>query len=674
MTRLKITLFLLVSSYFTLFAQNRSLTVLSEENAFQENDTTLKSIFDISIEELLGMKVEIAGLNELSLRETPGIISVITEQEIHASGARDLVDLLRLVPGFEFAGDIENTIGLGVRGNVAMEGKVLVLVDGLEVNETYYGTVVWGNRFMTDNIHKIEIIRGPGSAIYGGMAELAVINIITKNIKEMDGGYASGTIGMSNNAFSRANGQFGYGTKIGTTDFEVVVSGSYSQANRSNETIDYKTNYIDEENGAPVTQNFADSSQIRNIDLNLGMKYKGLSIRGIYQDHSLQYNYDSGDWVKFGGTYLGARYDWNVNDRLTITPKVTWKNMKPWTYAGSISGNTPYYLYTTYRSTQNITALYQAHKKITIILGTESYQDKAVHPHDSLTFSNGKQSVSYSNIAAFSEVALSNRMANFTLGARFDRHNQFGNAFVPRFSITKVVNKLHFKGLVSRAFKAPVISNFELNPNIKPELTTVTELEIGYQLSDLWALIANAFYININHPILYNYNGETFEENYFNYEIASTIGTEISLRTHQNWGFIHLNYSFYKNNNTKAAAYENELNGNLLNAFPAHKIAFISGLNINDKLTVSPSIIYNSKKVGYFFRDEYWENYGPVEYDPSLVMNIILQYEIIKNINISARVYDILNQKYITANAYDAGYEGTPLMGREFTLKVLYDF
>lgn len=651
----------------TLFAQ--------EKNAQEKNDSTLqiKTVFDFTLEELMNMKVEITGANELSLRETPGIVSVITEQEIRASGARDLVDLLRLVPGFEFAGDIENTLGLGVRGNVAMEGKVLVLVDGLEINETYYGTVIWGNRFMTDNIHKIEIIRGPGSAVYGGMAELAVINIITKSVEEMKGGYASSTVGLSNNALSRVNGQFGYGTTIGE-DLKLTISGAYSQANRSNESINYATNYIDEEEGASIIQNFADSALVKNVDLNLGIKYKGLSIRGVYQDHSIQYNYNSANWTKFGGMYLGAKYEWKINDKLTISPKITWKSMKPWTYAGNISGDTHYYLYKNYRSTQNITALYKIHENVTITLGTESYQDQAKHPHDSLVFSNNKQSISYFNIAAFSELALSNRIANFTLGARYDNHSQFGKAFVPRFAITKVVNKFHFKGLISRAFKAPVISNFELNANIKPELTTVSELEVGYQFNDHWALICNAFYIDINDPILYNYDGETFEESYVNADKASTIGAELSLRTKQKWGFLHVNYSFYKNNNTKAAAYENDLDKNLLNAFPAHKIAFMSAININDKLMIAPSIIYNSKKIGHFYRDQYWENYGPQEYDPTLIMNLIFHYKLIKNINISAGVYDLFNQKYTTASAYDSGYEGTPLMGREFTLKVLYDF
>ncbi|MCP4522109.1 MAG: TonB-dependent receptor [Cytophagales bacterium] len=649
-----------------------SLLLTTSILSAQENDTTSISgddFFEISLEELMNIKVEVTGENQLSLRETPGIITVITEKEIQKSGARDLVDLLRTVPGLDFVGDIENTVGLGIRGNVSMEGKILVLVDGLEMNETGYGTVVFGNRFMTENIKKIEIIRGPGSAVYGGLAELAVINIITK---DTEGAYASTTGGLSNSALSRANAQVGYGTKIG--EVKINFSGSYSETNRSNETIDYATNYIDDENGAPISQNYADSSVIRNVDLNLGINYKGLSIRGIYQDHSVQYNYDSGDWVKFGGTYLGAKYDWKINEKLKITPLVTWKHVLPWTYSGNLSGDSHYYTNRNFRSTQKITALYKIHDDITITLGGESYQDQAVFPDDSLVFSNGESSISYYNIGAFGEVAWANRIANFTLGARYDHHNQFGGAFVPRFAITKAFDKLHFKGLVSRAFKAPVINNFELNPNIKPELTTVAELEIGYKLGDNWALIANAFYTDIEDPILYIYDGETFEEDYQNLTRASTIGTELSIRTHQSWGNINANYSFYYNNNTEAAGYLNELDETLLNAFPAHKISITSQINIGEKFTISPTLIYNSKKVGYFYQDEYWENYAAYEYDPTLIANLVLFYQVTKGLNISAGVYDILNQRFVAVNAYDAGYYGTPFMGREFTLKAMYKF
>ena len=86
-----------------------------------------------------------------------------------------------MVPGFHFGVDVTNVVGVGVRGNWGHEGKVLMLIDGMEMNENLFSTLQFGQHYNLQNIEKIEIIRGPGSSIYGGFAELGVINIITKS-------------------------------------------------------------------------------------------------------------------------------------------------------------------------------------------------------------------------------------------------------------------------------------------------------------------------------------------------------------------------------------------------------------------------------------------------------------------------------------------------------------
>src|SRR5688572_10173486 len=67
-----------------------------------------KDYFALSLEELMSIPVSVASKSELTVRESPGIISVITEQEIKNSGARDLIDVLSLVPGIQFGGDVQD--------------------------------------------------------------------------------------------------------------------------------------------------------------------------------------------------------------------------------------------------------------------------------------------------------------------------------------------------------------------------------------------------------------------------------------------------------------------------------------------------------------------------------------------------------------------------------------
>lgn len=138
----------------------------------------------MSLQDLMKMEISVASQQAVPLREAPGIISVVTDVEIKNSGARDLIDVLRLVPGLDFGSEWDNIIGLGVRGNNATEGKFLILIDGQQMNETNFGSFPFGQHILLNNISKIEVNRGPGSAIYGGSAELAVINIVTKKIRK----------------------------------------------------------------------------------------------------------------------------------------------------------------------------------------------------------------------------------------------------------------------------------------------------------------------------------------------------------------------------------------------------------------------------------------------------------------------------------------------------------
>jgi outer membrane cobalamin receptor len=670
---------LLLFLFFTtnVFTQQQLDSTVTPPNK-QEASPKTADIFDLSLEELMNIEISVTSQNKMSFRETPGIVTVITQQEIENSGARDLTDLLRTVPGFEIAGDGENVLGLGVRGNYALEGKALLLMDGQQINETGYGSITLGNRFLLDDIKKIEIIRGPGSAIYGGTAELAVINIITKTGEDLSGGYASATYGISEGTTSRVNGQFGIGKKT-AKGLDFSFTGSYSEANRSNRTIAYKTDTFDPEYiGAPNTFNYADSSKTKNINLNVGLKYKGIALKAIIQDHKIENNSYHADWLHFGGIYLGSKYKWKINDKLTITPQLTWKKEQPWSYIGHVSERyNELYVSNNYKTLGNVTAFYKPTKKIGLTLGLEGFNNKAIKPNDSIKFtSNDKSTVSYNNIAAFAEITLENKIANFVLGARYDNHSQFGDAFVPRIAITKVINKFHSKILLSKAFKAPTLYNLEGSIDIKPEFTTIAELEVGYLLTSNMSIIGNVFYNYIDSPIIYWELGD--DNGYDNYESASTVGFELDYKIKYNWGYINSSYSFYKNNDTKAAPYEIESNNNLLRGFPSHKLVVTSGINIGQKLILAPTILFNTKKVAYIYDEPYYNNNtltpNPYTYDPSLVFNFTAHYKIVEDLKLSLSVYDISGSNFIGANPYDSGSAGTPMMGREFTAKLQYRF
>ena len=150
----------------------------------------------MSLDDFLATQFDVATKKGQTVREAPGVITVISRDEIAALGARDLLDVLLMVPGFVPAADASGSISAGFRGLWANDGRQLVMVDGQEFNDRFYTNVRMNNRFPIDQIERIEIIRGPGSVIYGGYAEMAVINIVTRNPDTQNGVAVTQTLGM----------------------------------------------------------------------------------------------------------------------------------------------------------------------------------------------------------------------------------------------------------------------------------------------------------------------------------------------------------------------------------------------------------------------------------------------------------------------------------------------
>jgi iron complex outermembrane receptor protein len=133
------------------------------------------------------------------LDETPGAVTILDRDFIRSSGARDVADLLRLVPGFQsstsFEGDAPQASYHGVYGYYS--ARIQVLVDGRSVYSSYFaGSVAPGlMTVMLDDIERIEVLRGANSVAYGARAMLGVVNIVTRHSADTLGPRAALTRG-----------------------------------------------------------------------------------------------------------------------------------------------------------------------------------------------------------------------------------------------------------------------------------------------------------------------------------------------------------------------------------------------------------------------------------------------------------------------------------------------
>lgn len=120
---------------------------------------------------------------EEKLKDLPGSVAVITRKEIEQSDAKEVPDLLQSIPGVTFSDNYGNgtQYSFGLRGvNPGRCNKVLVMLNGVPMNSGHTGTVFWKDLPSPDQIEKIEVVKGPVSALYGGYGIGGAVNIITK--------------------------------------------------------------------------------------------------------------------------------------------------------------------------------------------------------------------------------------------------------------------------------------------------------------------------------------------------------------------------------------------------------------------------------------------------------------------------------------------------------------
>ena len=148
-----------------------------------------ESLKHLSLEELSQIEITSVTKDTFPAFKTPAAVTVLTSEQIRQSGARNIPDLLRLVPGVDVAQIDSNSWAIGVRGfQGALSKSVLVLIDGRSVYTPLFAGVYWNMQdVMIEDIDRIEVIRGPGGTIWGSNAVNGVINIITKNARDTHG-------------------------------------------------------------------------------------------------------------------------------------------------------------------------------------------------------------------------------------------------------------------------------------------------------------------------------------------------------------------------------------------------------------------------------------------------------------------------------------------------------
>jgi len=649
------------------------ISLFSGASAAQEDKSLAENLL------FLDIPVCVASMTSQKESEAPAVLTIITSEEIRNSGARDLNDILSLVPGFVPGEEVQNFQGYGVGGIWSLEGKMLVMIDGVQMNEILYGNPLFGASAFVDYIERIEIIRGPGSALYGGFGELAVINIISKNacaprttvstmFGQMSGAYGHRSLNVNSSGSAggvnvTVNAAVGDG-HLSDRDFTDAAGGSYPMKDFGGEN-----------------SWFADMS----------LDYKDLLLKFIGSSYDVQSvfltNFDNTNNVyppgvnspldtKFTTYALDAQYKIRLRDNFSISPRVTYTESDPWHSDNRDALLNGYYFYYPTRQVKlNATAEYDFDKNTDLILGGEYAADTAFSKGLSAPFADGSTEVDHNTQSVFGEFMAKTRIVNVTLGARYDNQSHCGGAFAPRLALTKAVGDFNFKALVSRAYRAPTILDIDYNPNIRPEFTNTIQAEARYLINGNMSAALSLFDTRIEDVIVYDASAVTYN----NFGKTGTRGFDLSYQFRELWGYLNLSYSYYRVIDNEVPTYvahdgDGSVNSDVLLGFPSSKASLSASYNVRENLSVNPTVLYLGQRYV-----SYWANAagGNVNQalDPVTLVNINVRIkEAAKNLEIALGVYNIFDSAYAIAPGYYKVDQPTPSYSREYTVKLIYSY
>ena len=640
----------------------------------------------LNLQDILNLKVSVASKTNIQSRQAPGVITVITAEEIQRMGARDLMDVLWMVPGLQFGSDILGQVGLSMRGLWGHEGKILLLWDGQELNDLFFNNTVFGNHYPVDQIARIEVMRGPGSAIYGGNAELAVIKITSKSAQEIGGIRIGAMAGQWGTEYARQTGSVQLGAVRGASEYTVQVWGGRGRRSDRSYTDSLGTR-ISLEGG----------SELNPLFLNLGYKRGGFEARAIVDRFRAT---DQTGYAKSLPTPQALSFDHSsvllkntiaLSDHLSLTPSFQFRESRPWRFTNSDLQNIDpinyaelYYDKVAQRFTGGLLLDFNSPRWGNFLAGIEFFQDDASSADATLNpvvitdpaTGAGLARVRYSNFASYMQAMIDSPIALFTLGARFEDHSRFGSSFVPRIAATRIVGQTHFKLLASRAFRAPSIETINLNSAILPERTNTFEFEVGQSIGETTHLSLNLFDQMIFRPILYLSDVSLpGGEGYFNFDRSGTRGAELQLTSRIEQSTLRASYSFYRPHDNRVSATQVGPDSTQTLANASHKLTFHLTQQIGENWSLQPWAVFLSRRWAYAYDPGLATNTFQ-SINPSWLLNLHLTREnlIIPGLELGAGVFNLLGQGFVIPQAYQADPPHSPLpsLAREWVVRTAY--
>lgn len=635
----------------------------------------------LSLEELAAIKVPNvygASKHEQKTTEAPSAVSIVSADEIKKQGYRTLGGILRSVRGFYVNFDrAYDAIGVrGVNRPGDYGGRILITVDGHRLNDPVYDSAAGAMDFLldVDLIERVEIIRGPGSSLYGNNAFFGVINVVTRKGRDIGGTELAGSAG----SFDTYTGRASYGSTL-ANGVELVLSGTgYDSA--GNRRL-YYPEFSSVNNG--VAENM-DGEWARSAFA--GVTWKGLSLTSGFVRRqktwpTAAYSVDDAVVVfndpRFFSVderaFASLKLEHAFAKESAIQARVYYDRYRfdgqyPYDYLDSID---PVTLNQDIVRSESMGGEVQASKtflgKHRVTVGAEARRDfqldqKNIDVDPPLTYIDSHESGSFFGVYAQDEIqVLKNLILNG--GVRYDHFSTFGDTVNPRAAlIYQAWKTTTFKLLYGQAFRAPnAYESFyesainKRNPSLGPETIRSYELVCEQWLGKHWRAAVSVFYNDIRDLIGYREDPADGVFFFDNLDAVVAKGGEIEAEAQWANG-LHGRASY-----THTLA-EDTTTGLRLNNSPAHLGKL--GLSLpfwQDKVVASLELQAMSGR-----QTVRGGRVGGV----ALANATLFSRELAEGLEVSASVYNLFDRRYRDPVAADFRQDSIEQDGRNFRIKV----
>jgi iron complex outermembrane receptor protein len=651
------------------------LVVFSARPAEMETNKNSVDLTSLSLEALMDIEVRtVSGASkfEQKVTEAPSSVTIITADEIKKYGYRTLADVLQSVQGLSVSYD-RNYSFLGSRGvNLGdFNSRILLLVNGHRLNNNLNDGAAIGTDFIldVDLIDHVEIIRGPSAVLYGNNAFFGVINVITRQGKQVDGAEVAGEYG----SYDSYKGRVTYGTSF-TNGFQFLLSGSWYDSAGPGRLFYKEYNTPAQNNGVATnldgdsfkslfgTFSFRDftleggfiTRNKKNPTAQFGSTFNDPRLQTIDDRSyaSLKYAHSFPEIVDVTAQVYYDRSDFEIGYPTAIGPGATFFSKEK--DAGEWWGT----------EVQFNKRLWERH---IITLGAEFRDDFRQHreifdPASGKVFTDtSNDRLSYGVYLQGDFMLLTNLHLN--AGARYDQFGNFDPAINPRLAlIYNPWKTASLKAIYGTAFRDPFLELSDPRyQNIKPEEITSYELVYEQEIGRHLRSSVSGFY-NQMQDLIALQNGI-----YTNLSAANTKGMELALEGNWNNGIrSRLSYSLQRTADSS---------GQTLPASPEHLVKMNVSVPVyKQKIFASLEFQYTSSSQTFFTTSAGKTLRGMDAGGFETVNFTLFSHNLIKNLDFSGSVCNILDTRYGDPSSPFHLQDIIEQDGRSFRLKLTYRF